>query len=436
MKLPAEVAGLMERIRQAGHEVFVVGGAVRDMFLGRPVNDFDLAASALPDEVVRLFPDCDPNQVGKQFGVVLVRGVEIATYRTEAYGGNGRRDCVVSRASSIEEDLSRRDFTVNAMALDPLTGRLVDPHGGRQDLARRVIRFVGDPFERLQEDPVRALRACRFAARRGWTLDPQAVRAIRQKAEIVSALPGERVRLELLKVLKFRQPSRFFSLLRETHLLEKILPEMVSLVDHPGGPHHGEDVFTHCLLVGDALPRRDPILRLVGFLHDLGKPFCFDGEGFPGHAEVGAQLAEQCLSRLRFSKVETTRVAALVGLHMQQIPTTPKGLRRFLHRLQTRGVTWQDWLRLRLADSRGNLAKSVSFVDSLTLIRRFQQAERELVPPTKLAVTGRDVMQVLNIPPGPRVGEVLKALHQFVLDEGPEVNIRQTLLERLMTWRR
>jgi len=422
VNLPEPVAGLLHRLRDKGIAAVVAGGAVRDMCRGRQPEDLDILADAGADTLKTVFSDQHVRIVGNTFPVCLVNDVEVAPSRAPS----GRFP---------EDDLAMRDFTVNAMAYDPLDQRLIDPFNGRSDLENRIIRFTGDPAARITEDPVRMIRGCRFAALLSARLSEQTRKAIRNHAgSLADGIPGERIRNELIKAMALPAPSVFFHCLHDTGLLAGILPSLDWCYGLDGGPFHGETVFEHCLMVGDALPARQPLLRLAGYLHDVGK---VDAQGikegritFHGH-ETRVEALTADLDRLRFSAQEKEYILALVFCHMRPLAekTRPKSIRRLLAMLAEYRLSFEDFMRMRIADKKANLAKSPYTLADIRL--RVEKVRREMARqtafgPDDLAVSGKDIMALRNLAPGPEVGRIKQQLFEQVLDD-PDLNDRETL---------
>ncbi|MGD9826676.1 MAG: CCA tRNA nucleotidyltransferase, partial [Desulfobacter sp.] len=260
------VSPILETLWSAGFQAFLAGGAVRDALLGIAPADVDILTNARPEDLARLFAGQDPEYVGKSFAVTLVNRVEVATCRP------ADKKAVAAGLVFPATDLGRRDLTINSMAWDPETRTLTDLFGGQTDIEAKVIRFTRDPFDRIEEDPVRMVRACRFAACFGFKIEPDSFDVIRTHAHKITAQGTEdRIQREIVKSMGMDKPSGFFNLLHDTGLLALILPSLDRCYGLDGGPHHDETVFEHNLLVGDALPASKPILRLAGFLHDTGK---------------------------------------------------------------------------------------------------------------------------------------------------------------------
>jgi tRNA nucleotidyltransferase (CCA-adding enzyme) len=434
--LPEHVASVIGALKGAGHQAYAVGGGIRDALLGTPTEPtWDVATSALPEEVQRLFPRTHP--VGVEHGTVGVRvderTVEVTTFRAdvETFGRKAR----VRFGDDLREDLARRDFTINALAFDPETQELIDPFGGRSDLAARVLRTVGDARRRFEEDFLRILRAARFAARFGLEVPDDVRDAMRAAAGGTRSLSGERVRDELMKTLaQAERPSAAFRLLRETGVLKEILPELDAAFGIEQNRWHPDDVGEHTLLVLDAVPRRHPFVRLVALLHDLGKPAAKTWDParqdyvFRGHDEIGAAMAEVILERLRFSRREIERASSLVRAHMDLFPIEAgdAAVRRWLQRVGEENV--RDLFRLHVADWAGNRAKPRPARELRALYRRAREvaAARSALKIADLAIGGDD-LRALGLLPGPRYREILSALLQRVIDD-PSLNERETLL--------
>jgi tRNA nucleotidyltransferase (CCA-adding enzyme) len=429
---------VLRRLREQGHQAWLVGGGIRDLILGREPLDWDVATSAGPAAVMELWPQAVPT--GVRHGTVtlpLREGpVEITTYRTEGPYTDGRHPDWVNFGASLEEDLARRDFTVNAMAFDPETATLVDPEGGIEDLAGRVIRTVGDPDARFREDGLRPLRGIRFAAVLEFSVDPETLAAIARARDGVARVARERVRDELLKLLGAPRPSIGIELLRQTGLLGGILPELLDEVGVAQNRFHAHDVYEHSLHAVDAAPRERPLVRLAALLHDIGKPSTravVDGEGtFYNHQRVGAEMARDILERLRFSRDDRDLVSHLVDEHMFHYTQewSDGAVRRFLRRVGTESL--DDLFLLREADiaARGVESGDAGTLGELRARIDAVLARREAIAVQDLAVQGDDVMRALGIGPGPEVGRALHALLDRVLED-PGLNERERLLALL-----
>lgn len=433
----AALSTVVETLRAAGHEAWAVGGAVRDCLLGRPPGDWDVATDARPERVDELFPHTHP--LGIEHGTVAVRvgdeTVEVTTFRTDV--ATDGRHAEVAFGASLEEDLARRDFTINAIAWDPVDDRVVDPFGGVDDLEAGRLRAVGDPDRRFPEDYLRILRAFRFAARfdLDWEGDTRAAAA--RHAHGVSRLSGERVRDELLKTFaQCRSASAALEGWRGTGVLARLLPEVAVCFGVAQNRFHADDVGVHSLMVVDQVHPRRPFLRLIALLHDVGKPPARTvhpktGDWtFPEHDRIGARLAGQVLERLRFSNREIRRGVHLVRVHMDLLPpeASDAAVRRWIRRIGEEHV-W-DLYRIHLADWWGNRKRAEEPPDSLVdMYRRVRAVLREehALKVTDLAIDGNDLM-AMGIEPGPEIGRVLDRLLERVLED-PTLNRRERLLE-------
>jgi tRNA nucleotidyltransferase (CCA-adding enzyme) len=426
---------VVEGLRRAGHQAYAVGGAVRDALLGADVGDWDVATDTLPGEVLSLFPRTYP--VGVEHGTVGVavgdETIEVTTFRSDV--ATDGRHAEVRFGATLEEDLARRDFTINAIAWDPESGALHDPFGGRADLAARRLRTVGEPDQRFREDYLRILRAFRFAARFELAYDEATWMALERHARGVARLSGERVRDELTKTLaQCRKASRALADWQATGVMARLLPEVAVGFGVEQNRWHVDDVGVHTLKVVDQVHPARPFLRVVALFHDVGKPATRaihpkTGDWwFPDHAAVGARLAEQALERLRYSNRELHRASHLVRVHMDLLPEEAgeAAVRRWVQRIGEENV-W-DLYRLHLADWRGNSRRGDP-EPLVAMYRRVRRVMREAhaLSRADLAIDGRDLMD-LGIAPGPVIGEILEGLLQRVIED-PAFNTRSSLLE-------
>jgi tRNA nucleotidyltransferase/poly(A) polymerase len=429
------------RLAEAGHRVYIAGGAARDMVLGREPQDYDLATDAPAQRIREIFSDKSVRLAGRTFTVVLVNGVEVSPFRSkDSFGPEAEPNAV---GAGIEEDLSLRDLTVNSMAVNAATGKLVDPFGGEEDLKSGVVRFTGDPAERLGEDPCRAVRACRFLALIGGRFAPSTLAALKVHApgSVIRTAP-ERLHLEIMKAMRIRRASAFFRGLLDVGALALIFPALAETAGHPGGPNHADDVFTHSMLAGDAIPARCPFLKLAAYIHDAGKPRAAEMvEGrlkFIGHEKQGAEALKPQLERLYFSRREQKRILAVIRHHMHDFTprSTPRAARRLLARLAGDGVAYADFLRFRIADRAANRSKQpYSFGQIRTMLELIEQeafprAHGPAYTISDLAVGGFEVMRELDLVSGPEVGRVLEHLLERVI-ENPELNDKQALISMI-----
>ena len=435
IQVPADVERVVARLVAAGHEAYVVGGCVRDALRGVDPHDWDVATSAAPEEIQKVFRHA---LYLNRFGTVVVREgeheIEVTTYRVEADYADHRHPTSVAFTDSLREDLSRRDFTMNAMAWRPgvegKPGELVDPFGGQRDLEARVVRAVGEPRERFAEDALRMLRAVRFATRLGFSIDPRTADGIRDSAALAKDLSGERIQQEITKMLAAPKPSEAFRLLSDLGLLAIICPELEIAKDTPQDKAVAQNVFEHSLATLDATRPDDLVLRLAGLFHDIGKPATFADGHFHQHEFVGEATARDILRRWRFDKETVTRVAHLIRNHMfwYQSEWTPSAVRRFVRKVGLENIP--ALLALRKADNIGSGARSPRMYALEALWERVQEEIRaaSAFSLKDLAIDGNDVMKELGIPPSRRVGEILNELFERVTDD-PKLNTREHLLE-------
>ena len=449
-QIPADVRALARRLQERGFAAHLVGGGVRDMLLGRPPADFDLATDAKPEKVLELFGRAFAIPTGLQHGTVTVlsgpdpatrRSVEVTTFRGEGAYLDGRRPSSVTYVSTLAEDLSRRDFTMNAIALDPLAGTLTDPFGGQEDLARKMIRAVGDPEARFREDGLRPMRAVRQAAQLGFEIDPATEAAIAPTLDVFRKVSAERVRDEMLKLLGAPRPSVGLELMRRTGLLAEVLPELIEGVGCTQNRFHKHDVYGHTLSVVDAT-RGDALVRLGALLHDVGKPRARQPrEGAPGeysffkHEYVGRDIADSICKRWKLSTAERARVVSMVEHHMfYYTPDWTDGtVRRFVRRVG--GDTLDALFALREGDVVGRGFGEDPERELGELRRRIADvaAADAALHVTDLAINGKDVMS-FGVPPSREIGEILERLLELVLDD-PSLNERETLLALVPTVR-
>ena len=422
---------LLKTLRAAGFEAWLVGGSVRDLQLGLTPKDFDITTSATPEQVKPLFRRVIPT--GEKHGTVTViaggKPYEVTTYRRDVECDG--RHAVVETSTSLEEDLGRRDFTVNAMALDPFTEQIVDPFGGRADLQARLLRCVGDPARRFDEDHLRLMRAVRFAAQLDFELEPATWRALVEKAPLLERVSRERIADELWALLGARAAGRGLALLDSSGLLPLILPELAAMkgVEQPGKWHH-LDVFAHSRLAFERAVELtdDPVTRLALLLHDVGKPptaSSSDGDiHFYGHEHEGAKMIPGVVERLKLSssrrvaldaKQLTLRLQTLVRLHMRPQQAAGAGLVALRRLARQAGPYLDELLVVARADRMAHRDPDTSQLD------RLQQKIRELGDALKMhelqsPLSGEEIMRLLDLPPGPAVGRAKQALVDALVD--------------------
>ena len=423
---------IVQTLRQQGFQAYLVGGCVRDLLLLREPKDYDVATNATPHQVMNIFPET--YAVGAQFGVVLVpapdsdvastggeitsksRAVEVATFRSDIGYSDGRHPDEVRFSRDPQEDVARRDFTINGMLLDPVSGEVFDYVGGRADLKSGIIRTIGDPEHRFSEDKLRMLRAVRFAARFEYTIEPATFAAMQKLAAQIEVVSRERVRDELTRMLTEGHARRAFLLLDASGLLKHVLPDISAMkgVQQPPEFHPEGDVFVHTLLLLDNLPNPCPLTLAWGaLLHDVGKPPTFrvapDRIRFDGHVEVGVKMAEKICRDLRFSNDETEQILALVDNHM-----------RFGHATRMKESTLKRFLRMPAFDEHLALHRADCLASHRNLgTYEFIQQKRAEIPAEKMRpvplVTGDDLIAAGHLP-GPRFREILTAVEDAQLE--------------------
>jgi poly(A) polymerase len=416
---------IVQTLRQQGFQAYLVGGCVRDLLLQREAKDWDVATDATPEQVMSIFPET--YAVGAQFGVVLVpvpeasrepasSAVEVATFRSDISYSDGRHPDQVRFSRDPREDVARRDFTINGMLLDPVSGEVLDFVGGKKDLAAGVIRTIGDPELRFAEDKLRMLRAVRFAARFGYVIDAGTFEAIKKLADEIGLVSRERVRDELTRMLTEGQGHKAFLLLDESGILGYVLPEIAAMkgVAQPPEFHPEGDVLVHTLMLLDNLPSPCPATLAWGaLLHDVGKPPTFrvapDRIRFDEHAEVGLKMAEEICRRLRFSNDDTTQILALVGNHM-----------RFGQATRMKESTLKKFMRMPAFDEHLALHRADCLASHRNLATyEFIEQKRAAIPPEKMRpsplLTGYDLIAEGHVP-GPKFRQILDAVEDAQLE--------------------
>lgn len=434
--VPSAVKQLSRIFHDKGHELYVVGGAVRDYLLGRKQpGDCDLATSALPQEVMSMFSGVIPTGIDHGTVTLIYRKqhFEITTFRTEDGYDDHRRPDGVTFVGSIAEDLSRRDFTINAMAADAATGRITDLYGGRKDLKRRVIRAIGRPEDRFNEDALRMLRACRFASQLSFTIEEATLEAARTHAGLIMHVSHERIKDELLGILASEKPSEGLEYMRKTGLMEHVLPELLEGRGVTQKGMHRGDVYTHLIASCDGAPQDNPIVRCAALFHDIGKPRSMDEDelGIPTfyrHEQISEEMADSILRRLKFSNRDRERILHLIRHHMFHYTPewTDAAVRRFLAKVGTDSLG--DLFSLRLADHYGTTGTYPRKLDDSfeRHISKVLEAQHAFTV-GDLAVSGNDIMEELGLGPGKHIGTILNALLETVLDD-PDMNTRDRLL--------
>lgn len=481
MEIPKEILELTEKLKKNGYQSFLVGGCVRDFLLNKKPKDWDIATNAKPEEIQKIFFDFaggtknDPATVYENtFGTVGVKTesedpslkvIEVTTFRLEGKYTDKRHPDEIKFAKTIEEDLARRDFTVNAMALNvinvqnvlnvekkhlqqakrlnnpPVGGdttiKLIDPYGGQKDLKNKIIRTVGDPEERFNEDALRLMRTVRFAAELNFAIEDKTAAAVKKQAKLLAVIAKERIRDELEKIIISERAAEGVRKLAELDLLRHIIPELTEGIGVGQNKHHIYEVFDHGVRALDYAAKNNYslIIRLAALLHDIAKPRTKRGEGadstFYNHEIVGGKMAFQILSRLRFPKEIIEKTTHLVRYHLFYYnvgEVTEAGVRRFLHRVKPENI--DDLIKVREADRIGSgVPKAVPY-KLRHLLFMVEKVKQDPLSPKMLAVDGKDVMEIAKIEPGPKVGQILAILLDEIL-ENPKNNTKENLELRI-----
>lgn len=452
--IPTYVLNIYKQFEEKGFQIYIVGGSVRNLLMGRAAKDWDLTTNATPEQMLALYPDAFYDN---QFGTVGIpievekegekQIIEVTTFRTEHGYSDKRRPDKVEWGKSIEEDLSRRDFTINAIALTLTTHnseqktKLIDPYHGQQDLEQKIVRAVGDPAKRFKEDALRLLRAIRITTELGFTIEEKTWNEITKDASFIQHVSGERIRIELLRILASDYPYEGVMLLKNSGLLEYILPELIEgsgVSQERPGRHHKTDVFTHNVMSLKFCSSKDPIVRFATLIHDIGKPRVQgkDENGlviFYNHEVMGAKMARAICDRLKFSKKDRDKIINLIRWHMFTVDEhiTDAAVRRFIRRVGVENVA--DMMDLRIGDRLGGGTQTA---ESWRLKLFKNRVEEQLQPApfsvNDLAIDGNDIMKELNLKPGPKVGELLQKLFEEV-DEDLSKNNSDYLLARAKT---
>ncbi|MBI5701813.1 HD domain-containing protein [Candidatus Saganbacteria bacterium] len=437
-KINKDALAIVKTLKANGYKCYLVGGCVRDLMLKITPNEWDITTDATPDVVSKLFKKVIPT--GIKFGTVTVllnnTPFEVTTFRKDEKYFDGRHPENVKFTKKLEEDLLRRDFTINAMAYDPIDFVFFDLFSGIKDLKNKTIRAVGDSIERFKEDGLRPVRACRFAAQLGFVIDKKTFNAIPKVLKVVKMVSIERVHDELVKILKTKKPSVGLDYLDRAKIMRLFIPEIVKMkgVKQPLR-YHKYDVYFHSLYSCDRAPRENLIVRLAALLHDIAKPKCRayrqagkKGITFYNHDKKGVQMAENILKRLKFSNEIIKKVSNLVSNHMFNYDKTwgASAIRRFIKRVGIENI--DDLFLLRRADMFAMRARtSAAYLKNLEKRINKVFKEENALRLSDLKINGRDIMSELKIKPGPQVGKILNKLLEKVLDD-PSLNERKKLL--------
>ena len=444
MKLHEKVHEVLNALEQAGFEAYAVGGCVRDLLMDRHPTDWDITTNATPERIQALFPD---NFYDNAFGTVtvktraddpIVRTIQVTPYRTEGAYSDKRHPDTVTFAATLAEDLSRRDFTVNAIAASA-DGTLIDPHGGQRDIAAQLIRTVGQPRERFAEDALRIMRAVRFATTLDFAIEDDTLKAVTDLAPSIAAIAVERVRDEFIKIINSPRAAGGIQLLEDVGLLRFILPELREGIDMEQNLHHIYTVWEHNLRTlayaaekGYSFP-----VRMACLLHDVGKPRTKRGQGrhctFYAHDAVGAAMAQQILARLKFSREIAATIVTLVRYHMFYYnvgEVTESSVRRLIANVGLEHI--DDLMKVREGDRIGSGTPKAVPYKLRHLKYMVDKVSHDPISVKMLKVNGEDVMRELTGGPGPKVGLILSSLLAEVLDD-PALNEKEKLIRRIRT---
>jgi len=434
---------IIDKLLEKGFEAYYIGGYVRDKLLNKEPNDIDIVTNARPKEIIAIFKDRKTDEVGKSFGVVLVDGIDVATYRKDIYLDADSNVLKVQYADTLLEDVQRRDLTINAIAMD-VNGKIIDTCNGVLDLNNKLIRFVGSPKEKIFRDPARIIRACRFLADINGKFEYKTFSALRGNRLLVNKVAKERIRKEILKAMKTQRASKFFIACENIKILEYIFPSLSRCKDVSQNKYHDEDIFKHNMMTGDKISTKYPLLKLTGYIHDIGKVGCkeFSDKNsdytFLGHDIEGKKLAIKELKQNKFSNSEIEYISSIIRLHMNIVPKTKKGVRKLLNKLYEKNIPYKDYLRLKLADRYAKIKDGKhsdrSISDIKAKLTSFNEVidEKEPFSLKNLEINGNDLKDI-GFEQGKYIGFVLEALFKIILDD-PEKNNREFLLEEAKTY--
>ncbi len=436
--LPQEIKNIFEVFKKNGFEIYLVGGAVRDFLLGKTPTNFDFTTNALPPQIQKLFSKSFYNNNYGTVSIPLKSNtiVEITPFRKESDYQDYRHPEKIDWAKTLEEDLSRRDFTINAIAFDGK--KIIDHFQGQDDLKNKIIKTVGDPDKRFSEDALRLIRAIRFASQLGFLIEEKTRRSIEKNSQLITKISWERIRDEFLKILKSDHPSEGVLFLRNTKLLKYILPELdicFTIPQKSPKRHHIYDVGTHLVMSLKYCPSKDEITRFATLIHDIGKAKTFKKDEktglitFYNHEVIGKKLAEKIADRFKLSNKQKEKLVRLVQYHQFTVSEiqTDKAIRRFIRQVSKEYL--QDILDLRVGDRVGSGAKPTSWRFEL-FKKRLIEVQKQPFKITDLKINGNEIMKILNIKPGPKVGEVLKKLFDDVVNKKIE-NKKEVLIEEV-----
>ncbi len=438
--IPDEVKEILKKFDKKNFEIYIVGGAVRDLLMGKLPDDWDFTTNATPEQVLSVLGE--KAYYNNKFGTVAIASLEdldpfeITTFRTESGYSDNRRPDKVSWGKSLDVDLERRDFTINAIALDQ-NQKIIDPFGGQKDLDKKIIRAVGNPTDRFKEDALRMMRAVRIASQLNFKIMNATFDAIKTSSKLINKISSERIKDELFKILESPHPYTGILMLKDSLLMHEILPEvenMFGVEQKSPGRHHIYDVGTHAVMSLKFCKSEDPVTRFATLIHDIGKPKTMKKLDtgtitFYNHEVVGANIARRIADRLRFSKQETDKLLKLVRWHQFTVNETQTdgAIRRFIKNVGVENL--DDMIALRTADRLGSGAKETSWRTE-DFKKRLIEVQKQPFSIKDLKINGTDVMKELNIKSGPEVGKILEKLFKEVVEKKIE-NEKTILLSHL-----
>ncbi len=438
---PASILKTAKTFTDNGFEIYLVGGAARDIIMNRKINDWDFTTNATPEEMLKIFPK--NSFYNNRFGTVGVvveekEIVEITTFRKELNYADKRHPEKVSWGKTIKDDLSRRDFTINAIAVklsfknNNLIEEIFDPFKGQADIKHKRIIAVGDPNERFSEDALRMMRAIRIASQIGFDIEDKTFASIATNSNLIKKISWERIRDELFKILVSPNPDQGICLLFSSKLLSHILPELIPARGVEQAKHHIDDVWTHCVKSLKPAPSKDPVVKLASLIHDVGKPTVAKGEGeertFFNHEIAGGKIANEIGIRLKLSKKDLIRLRKLVRWHQFSVDEkqTDKALRRFIRHVGKENLN--DVLKVRTGDRLGSGVRKTSWRTDL-FKKRLVEVQKQPFSIKDLNINGKDIMKALDLPPGPKIGQILSKLFEQV-ENDKSLNDRKKLLKK------
>jgi len=449
MNIPREIQIIIEKLEKSGFEAYIVGGCVRDFLLKKTPKDWDITTDTKPEEIQKIFPKSFYNN---KFGTVTVinkdtkdetlKNIEITTYRIEAKYSDKRHPDKIEFTLRLEDDLARRDFTINAMAIKitnyqlPITNyQIIDLFSGQEDLKNKIIRAVGDPNKRFNEDALRMLRAVRFSSELDFEIEKNTFKAIKKNSELLKLISQERIRDELKKIILSGKPSEGIELLRKSGLLKYIIPELELGVGVSQNRHHIYTIYEHCLLSLKYCPSKKLETRLAALLHDIAKPQTKAGVGpnstFYNHDFLGAKFSRRILKRLKFPGKIVDKVSLLVKNHMFYYnvdEVSEAGVRRLIRRTGKENL--KDLMDLRIADRLGSGVPKAKPYKLRHLEYLIEKVSKDPISPKMLKVNGRDIMKILDISPSPKIGAILKVLLSEAIED-PAKNTKEYLEKRV-----